>query len=332
MNIIIFALALIGLLISSKIQFNRNRKTYTCPIGSSCKEVLTSKYSKTFGLSNDVCGIIYFSLVAAIYSFTLFDLELGVELRTFAIALTTGAFLFSLYLTFIQLFQIKKWCTWCLFTAATSTAIFVLVVLSSMPYQYDILEVLISQRGLMTVIYSLGFAIGLGATTVSHMFFFRFLKDYKITKKEAKLLHYQAQVIWLAIGMITLSGAGLLLTNFSQTINSPTAVLQLIVIVVLIISETIITLLISPSMFDLSSKRKDFMDSLHLYRKKAFAFSGISLVSWYLSFLLNYIPGISMSLENHLFLYIGLIVVVLMISQIIEQELLYRHLREESKK
>lgn len=333
MNIIIFTLSLIGLLISSKIQFNRNRKVYHCPISNTgCKYVLNNRHSKTLGVHNDILGIIYFSFLAAVYSFTLFELNLGAVLRTIMLFVISGGFLFSLYLTFIQMFQIKKWCTWCILTALSSTSIFIFFMLSSVPYQSEIINILTYQRDLIIIIYSLGFAIGLGATTVSHISFFRFLKDYKITKREANTLYHQAQVVWLGIIMVTLGGLGLLITNFSATISSPTAVLQLIIILVLIISETLITLLISPNMFNLSSKRKDFIDTLHNYRKKAFAFSGISLISWYLSFLLNYIPGISMTLIEHIFLYSGLVVVVLMVSQIIEQNLLYNHLREESKK
>jgi len=332
MNIIIFALALLGLIISFKIRYNTNRKIYSCPVNIGCKEVLTSQYNKTFGISNTVLGFIYFTIIAAAYSFTLFDLEPTATLRTWLILITSSAFLYSLYLTFIQLFQIKKLCTWCLLTAACSISIFVLVLISSIPFLSEIIYILMQQRDLMALVYSLGFAIGLGATTVSHVSFFRFLKDYKITKKEKSALYHQAQIVWLGILMITLGGVGLLITNFAQTISSPTAILQLIVILVLIISETIITLFISPKMSVLAPKKGEFRKTLDEYRKKAFAFSSISLVSWYLSFILNYIPGLSLTLNEHLLLYLGIIFVALMSSQIIEQQVLYRHLREESKK
>ena len=332
MNIIIFALAIIGLLISYKIKYNKKHKIHVCPIGSNCKDVLSSQYNKTFGIPNETNGLIYYGLLAFAYSFTLFNLEPTPFLRTILLLLTTSAFLFSLYLTFIQGFQLKKWCTWCLSSAVISTSIFATVVLSTIPYQQDIINFLMYQRDILIFVYSLGFAIGIGATTSAHILFFRFLKDFKITKREREILHYQTQVVWVGLLMIILGGAGLLMTNYAQVISNPTAVLQLIMICVLILSEAFLTLFIAPHMSKISYKRKLVLGTLCSWRKTAFSLGGISLITWYLAFSLNYFSGFGLPLFEQVFIYLGIIIITLMTSQIIEQEILYRFLKEESKK
>ncbi len=123
--LIIFS-AIIGFSVSFYIYFKKiHNEEIFCPINSDCNEVIYSRYSKVlFGVPNEDLGIGYYGLIA--FSYTLF-LFFGFETLTFHYIYTFTAllaFIFSVYLTYIQVNKIKEWCTWCVLSTLTATTIF----------------------------------------------------------------------------------------------------------------------------------------------------------------------------------------------------------------
>jgi uncharacterized membrane protein len=130
-NIIALIIALLGLggfYLAYYISHHKKRATLVCPLNGSCDTVVTSSYSKLFGIPVEILGMAYYGLIAISYG-TLFFVpnEAPSILPPLAMALTAIAFCFSIYLTAVQALVLKHWCTWCLFSAGICTAIFVLV-------------------------------------------------------------------------------------------------------------------------------------------------------------------------------------------------------------
>ncbi len=98
-----------------------------CPVGGHCADVVNSRYSKTFGMSNELLGMAYYTaLLAGPVLVGLYPSVLGTWLPFAVHAAMAGAFLMSLYLTFIQLFVLRQICTWCLTTGVINGTILVL--------------------------------------------------------------------------------------------------------------------------------------------------------------------------------------------------------------
>lgn len=94
-----------------------------CSIGG-CEKVTTSEYADIFGIPVAYTGALYY--VALLVLLLLFiDFKKVIFVKGI-FALTTIGFLFSLYFTFLQFFVIKAICPYCLFSALTSTALFLL--------------------------------------------------------------------------------------------------------------------------------------------------------------------------------------------------------------
>lgn len=99
------------------------RLTYNDPVciaTGSCKKVLTSIYSRMFGVPNDVIGMFYYAtvtLVAAMYYFYIGSSLLAHMIL--GVMLVCGAMM-SLALTFIQGRLLHAWCMWCIFSAITN--------------------------------------------------------------------------------------------------------------------------------------------------------------------------------------------------------------------
>lgn len=106
------------------------KKPLICPIGSDCTVVVTSDFSKFLGINLEYTGLAYYAFVIAgtIY-YAYFPQLISPFYLLIIPAVSAGAFFFSLYLTSVQLFKLKQWCTWCLFSALFSTIIFVMTFL-----------------------------------------------------------------------------------------------------------------------------------------------------------------------------------------------------------
>lgn len=105
----------------------RNDKL-VCPVGSDCEVVIYSKYSKFLGIPIENLGVIYYLTVALSYTVLfLFPKPNSEILSFFTLSITTLAFLFSLYLTYIQAVNLRQWCVWCLLSAGLCTIIFLSV-------------------------------------------------------------------------------------------------------------------------------------------------------------------------------------------------------------
>lgn len=97
-----------------------------CPAGFDCQTVVNSKYSKFLGIPVENLGIFYYLIIALSYaSFLVFPGWHHEFFSFFILAITTLAFLFSIYLTYIQIVVLKQWCTFCLISLVLCVIIFI---------------------------------------------------------------------------------------------------------------------------------------------------------------------------------------------------------------
>lgn len=120
-NLFILILALAGFAVSFNINRKKsNKEKLVCLIGEDCDKVVHSRYATTFGVDNQIFGMIFY-LGVAIFAVTLITglVWPSVMILLFKLA-TIGAALFSIYLIGIQAFVLKEWCEWCLVSALLS--------------------------------------------------------------------------------------------------------------------------------------------------------------------------------------------------------------------
>ncbi len=124
--LIIFA-SFFGFLLALYIRHKKTAKEeIICPIGSNCQNVIHSEYSKFLGIPVELLGLFYYGFTALFYgalaAMPVLKISSGFILGV--LTFSFAAFLFSLYLTFIQAFYLRAWCTWCLVSAGLCTLIF----------------------------------------------------------------------------------------------------------------------------------------------------------------------------------------------------------------
>ena len=119
-----------GFLVARHIYVKKRRShPFVCPLNFDCHAVVSSSYSKVLGIPLEVIGMLYYAIIALSYLIFLILPEIDRDIYGQAVMfISVFAFLFSLYLTYIQAVKIKEWCSWCLFSAFLCTLIFFAVL------------------------------------------------------------------------------------------------------------------------------------------------------------------------------------------------------------
>jgi uncharacterized membrane protein len=126
------ALVVVGLLISGYLSYSKLTETPTiCTEGGgfNCEVVQSSVYSKLAGIP-----IAYLGFLSYVALGVMIVLENRVPLlRDYGITLVFGitlfAFLFSMWLVYVQAFRLEAFCVWCLSHEVTMTLLFVVSAL-----------------------------------------------------------------------------------------------------------------------------------------------------------------------------------------------------------
>lgn len=315
-----------GFLLSLFLFHKKRRKTepFVCPLRGRCSEVIHSDYSKFLGIPVETIGLLYYALVAVGHGLVLgFPEDLGWLDLPLLIA-SSAAFLFSLYLTFIQVVALRKLCTWCLLSATFCLFIFGLTVLGTLEF---VLPFLVEYRSVILILHVLAMALGLGAATLTDIFFFKFLRDSRISEDEAQMLSTLSETIWLALGMAILTGAALFMPEATAYAGTPKFLAKMVVVAVIVLNGAFLNLYIAPKLVKISFAEPHHHKEGELGRARriAFALGPISIVSWYSAFILGSLPAATpLSFFMFLKIYFFLLIIAVTVGQFVENRLSHR--------
>lgn len=299
-------------------------ESFVCPLKADCAQVIRSDYATFFGVSVERLGIAYYAFIAIGHGlFLIFPQELA-WLDPYLLLASASAFFFSLYLTFIQLIVLRKLCSWCLLSAAFCLVIFVLTIVGMLDM---VLPFLIDYHSIILIFHIMFVALGLGAATLTDVFFLKFLKDFRISEHEADVLSTLSQFIWFALCFIIITGFALFLPEAAYLQESPKFLAKMIVVAVIIVNGAFLNLYVAPRLVKISfgERHRHREGELSRARRLAFALGSISIVSWYSAFILGSLPStIPLSFFTFLKLYVLLLAIGVTIGQFAENRISHR--------
>lgn len=319
-TLILFLLSLAGFFVVSYIARQKKRKAeLVCPLKGKCNTVVYSKYAKFLGLDLTVLGMAYYGALVVGYGARLiFDLppELGFVL----LGLSSAGLLFSGYLTAVQGLVLKQWCTWCVSSAILTTAI---ALISILTHDVPVVALLAEYKGLIVLVHALAAAVGVGATTVTDVSFTRYLKDFRIDQIESANMRMYSQVIWLALGVLILTGIGLYLPEAARLGESSKFLVKVIAVGVITLNGIVLNLFVTPRLTGMSfaAYKRDLSPALRKARTIMFASGAVSLASWYLVFILGSLRSIPLTFGMGLVGYVGVLVAAIVGSQMYEKQI-----------
>jgi len=104
-----------------------------CTIISGCSEVLSSPYAVVAGVPLAMIGAAAYFAVFALATLAAFGYRIAATLLT---PLVVAMFLVSLWLIYLQAFVIREFCQYCLFSAAVTVGLLVVVLIARRRVRY----------------------------------------------------------------------------------------------------------------------------------------------------------------------------------------------------
>ena len=281
-----------------------------CPIGFDCDRVIRSDYSSFFGIPVEIIGLAYYGLVFLGYGLsTALPGFFGPTISLFLLSLTTIAFLFSMYLVFIQGVVLREWCSWCLSSATFCAFIFLFAVWSS---SFGFIEMIAYHREWFATLHLIAVALGVGSATIGDIFFLLFLKDFKISVDEANILRRFGEISWFALAGVILSDIAIYFPFMEEASASSAFTAQFFILLILILNSAFFYLVISPKLVGISFEKMG-MESARVqsFRKTAFSLGALSLVSWYFILILSSAVDTGLSLGEIFVAYLAISVIAI---------------------
>ncbi len=296
--IAIILIALFGLWIAGYLRWTKikKKKEMVCPLDMDCDSVIHSEYSYFLGIPVEFLGMVYYVAVAGIYGYLLSVQADAPDFLVFSILIATiAAVIFSAYLTAIQAWILRMWCTWCLISAGLCVLIFASALWAS---GMGIIEILAIHIPHLSLGYIFGLALGVGGSTMAMVFLIKAVGDSKITPSEASTLRTAWQSLWFALAIVLIGGVGLSAVFYERvTEMSVIYLFEILAILILIILSVAINFFIIPKIFAQTQKGRDdkefssleeYEKENHQYqifrghlRKNSFVLGTVLAITWY---------------------------------------------------
>lgn len=182
------------------------------------------------------------------------------------------------------------------------------------------MDIFIQIKPVFIILHALAAAVGLGAVITTDALFFKFLKDFRVSKKESEILDTISKVIWAAIFVLFITGLVLYMSAPLDYLAKSKFIVKLVIFIGIVINGILLNATISPYLVKLSfnndAKILHSSVRLRVMRRMAFASGAFSIISWLSVFILGSVRSIPLTTTQGLLGYIGLVFAVVSISQI----------------
>lgn len=186
------------------------------------------------------------------------------------------------------------------------------------------LQTLAQYNSLWLTLHLFAMVLGLGGATYSDILLIRFLKDLKISHKEAEIIRTMSKAILVGIVLAFISGVMLFIPEQARLLESGKFLAKVVIFSVLVINGFLLHHLVLPKLVHFSFlKDHHFGSGIVTLRHVGFVMGAISLVSWYAVFLLGSFKDVPFSVGQLLTAYglvlVGAITIALFLERKIRQ-------------
>lgn len=316
---ILFGAACVGFWLSLLLLRKRNDASATGSTPADCREILESQFSTFLGIRVDVLGLLFYGLFGASLVAQLFFTELNtLPILLYQLLLVTGAFFFSLYLTFAQVFSLETWCPWTLSSTALIALLFAGFVYG---LPLPVAELASTFTTPLTTLHIFAVVFGIMGVTISDVIFFRFLRRFRMTPNDKGVFYLFSHFLILGLLLFLISGLWLYVPHSAMFLQDPRFAMKLVVVFVIVVATLMTHVLIAPELTNVvfraqgNSKKHE----LHYFRRLSYALGSIAAVSWYVALFLGLARQLEWSFVGMLMLYVIILFVAVVISQVIER-------------
>ncbi len=177
---------------------------------------------------------------------------------------------------------------------------------------------------LFLTFHILSVVIGMGGATITDILFFSFLKDFKISKKEADVVSILSNVITAAMLLLYVTGICIYLSDIPKYSVSPAFFSKTVIVAALTVNGILLHAYVAPRMIHISFLKKEFgaKHVIHRLRGVAFAMGAVSFSSWYFVFFLSMLKRMLpawVSYAHILGAYAAVVLLAVLVSQVVQR-------------
>ncbi len=222
-----------------------------------------------------ICTTLVYSSML-VFGFTLPELDL-------AILLLSGIITLLLIYNLVTVFAIAKWFSW---------RVLVFLILSCMisaliMARPEVIGISLLQDALpyTITVHLLGLVLGLGGALILDVMIFHFLNNFKISTREAVIMHLLSQMIVLGLILLFVSGVAIMFTDLQGYLENQRFLMKMTVVGVVALNGVVLNLYVAPKM-ELISLREEDRESNQTLVKVSFIVGAVSAISWLAAFFL----------------------------------------------
>lgn len=183
---------------------------------------------------------------------------------------------------------------------------------------YLMTEFLITYKPLFVILHALAAAVGLGSVVITDTLFFRYLKDFKISRKEEETMETISGIVWVVITLLFLTGLALYFSAPLDYLAKSKFVVKVIIFCVIVLNGVVLSMWLTPVLKKISfgPVEKQPVFKLRMLRRVAFASGVVSAISWLTVFLLGSLRSIPFTVGQGLLFYGSVVLVGIIGSQV----------------
>ena len=159
------------------------------------------------------------------------------------------------------------------------------------------------------IFHILGVAIGAGAAFTGDFIFFASIKDKVISKEENKLMDAVSTLVWFGLGLILLSGVGLVWLRPEIFLRSEKFWAKMTVVLVIAINGLIFRFVHRKTFAESIGVRFEKADKLMKNKLSIIISGALSMISWVYTIILGVLSRTPFSYAEFIFFYMGILVI-----------------------
>ena len=222
-----------------------------------------------------ICTTLVYSSML-VFGFTLPELDL-------AILLLSGIITLLLIYNLVTVFAIAKWFSWRVLVFLILSCLISALIMA----RPEVIGISLLQDALpyTITVHLLGLVLGLGGALILDVMIFHFLNNFKISTREAVIMHLLSQMIVLGLILLFVSGVAIMFTDLQGYLENQRFLMKMTVVGVVALNGVVLNLYVAPKM-ELISLREEDRESNQTLVKVSFIVGAVSAISWLAAFFL----------------------------------------------
>lgn len=219
-------------------------------------------------------ALVYLSML--ILGFTLPELDL-------ALLLLSGVISLLVIYNLVMVFGIADRFSWRVFSFLIISCLISVLIMS----RPEVISVSLLQDAMpyTLTVHLLGVVLGLGGALILDMMIFHFLRNFRISTREAIIMHLLSQMIVLGLIFLIISGIALMFTDLHGYLENPRFLMKMTAVAIVTLNGVVLNLYVAPKM-ELISLHEEDRQSNQTLVNVSFIVGAVSAVSWFSVFFL----------------------------------------------